>query len=157
MKQREKGRVVLWRVYLEKICMQFFHTIIAMSARKTRISMQRSTSRRSSVVLKTRTDNLDEVLHEIGECSHYQIRRHTLFFLLSIPFACQSLLAVFAGQIPEICLETGPKQCATVDILQRSKICENSNHRQIVFLQKEKFSIISEVNQHFLKIVSLFV
>lgn len=118
-----------------------------MSAKKTQLSMQRSSSRRSSVVLKTRTDNLDEILNEIGGCSHYQIRRNLLFFLISIPFACQTLIGVFAGQIPGICLETGPHQCEKVDILDRQKICQYSSRRQINFLEAKKFSIISEVRR----------
>ena len=121
-----------------------------MSAQKARLSVQRSTSRRSSVVLRTKTDNLDEILHEIGECSHYQFRRHVLFFLLSIPLACQTLLAVFAGQFPEICMDTGPKQCKMVDDLDRQKICSYSGQRQFRFLQQEKFSVVTEVRRYFI-------
>ena len=120
-----------------------------MSARKARFSIQRSTSRRSSVVLKAKTDNLDEVLHAIGECSHYQVRRHLLFFLLSIPFACQTLLSVFAGQYPGMCMETGPKKCEVIDILNKQKVCRFSGQTQFRFQQQEKFSIITEVRHSF--------
>ena len=116
-----------------------------MSAWKVKFSVQRRTSRRSSVVLKTKTDNLDEVLHAIGECSHYQIRRHVLFFLLTIPFACQSLLAIFAGNFPAMCMETGPKKCEKIDILDRQKVCKFSGQAQFRFRQPEKFSIVTEV------------
>ena len=120
-----------------------------MSARKARFSVQRSTSRRSSVVLKAKTDNLDEVLHAIGECSHYQVRRHLLFFLVSIPFACQTLLVVFAGHFPGICMETGPKKCEVIDILHKQKVCRFSGQTQFRFQQQEKFSIITEVRHEF--------
>lgn len=120
-----------------------------MSTQRTRFSVQRSTSRRSSVVLKTKTDNLDEVLHAVGECSHYQMRRHLLFFVLSIPFACQTLLVVFAGYFPGMCMETGPKKCELIDILNRQKACKFAGQTQFRFLQQELFSIVTEVRNIF--------
>ena len=116
------------------------------TSERSRISLQRKLSRRSSVSVRQKTNNLDEVLEAIGGCSHFQMRRHVLFFLLTIPFACQNLLMVFAGQNPGICVPygNGLTQCRPIEDSLNRKYCPaNSRHR---FMKEKAFSILTEVN-----------
>ena len=117
------------------------------TSERSRISLQRKLSRRSSVSVRQKTNNLDEVLEAIGGCSHFQMRRHVLFFLLTIPFACQNLLMVFAGQNPGICVPHGHglTQCRPIEDSINGKYCPvNSRHR---FVKEDVFSILTEVNE----------
>eukprot|EP00112_Aurelia_sp_Birch-Aquarium-sp1_P011013 Seg2325.1 transcript_id=Seg2325.1/GoldUCD/mRNA.D3Y31 product="Solute carrier family 22 member 1" protein_id=Seg2325.1/GoldUCD/D3Y31 len=114
------------------------------TSERSRTSLQRKLSRRSSVSVRQKTNNLDEVLEAIGGCSHFQMRRHVLFFLLTIPFACQNLLMVFAGQNPGICVPHGHgfTQCRPIEGSVNGKYCPvNSRYR---FVKDDVFSILTE-------------
>ena len=109
---------------------------------KKRPSYERGGSVHGSVVNKK--DDLDDVLDEIGGCSHYQLRRHVLFFLLSIPFACQSLVMVFVGHDPGTCVQKNITHCIAIGKFSSVDTCPKSG--QHYFLKKAKFSIVTEVS-----------
>lgn len=113
-----------------------------MSVREQDKKLLREESHRGSVTVKNKRDDLDDLLEEIGGCSHFQLRRHVLFFLMSIPFACQNLFMVFAGHNPGMCVRQNLTHCIDVKSFSAAKACPITKHH--TFIKDTSFSIVTE-------------
>ena len=95
-------------------------------------------------------ENFDQAMEMSGGCGYFQIKRHVMFFVMTIPFSCQNLLMVFAGMNPG--WEYVDRNISNSDMNASQSLC-SMQRSQWQFRSKNSLSIITEVSDsvNFLK------